>query len=122
MPINCSDWRADRRPFRNPPPWRWRTVPICRRAWVRCWTPGRLEITNVALRRLILSAYGGQDDQISGDPPRASSDHYDIQARAEGKPTVQQMEGQMLQVLLEDRFRLKVHREIRQLPVRTFNS
>jgi len=80
-------------------------------------TPGRLEITNVALRRLILSAYGGQDYQISGDPPWASSDHYDIQARSEGNAPVQQMEGPMLQVLLEDRFRLKVHHEIRQLPV-----
>lgn len=74
-------------------------------------------MTNLALRRLILIAYGVQDYQLSGDPPWAASEHYDIQAKADGSTSVQQMEGPMLQALLEDRFKMVLHRETRQLPV-----
>jgi uncharacterized protein (TIGR03435 family) len=78
---------------------------------------GRLVITNLALRRLILIAYDLQDYQLSGDPPWADSEHYDIQAKANGNPSVREMEGPMLQALLEERFQLTLHRETRQLPV-----
>lgn len=86
------------------------------RAYVQA-LPGRFVITNVALRRLILSAFDIQDYQISGDPPWIGSDHYDIQCKADGNASVQQMEGPMLQALLEDRFKLRLHRETRQLPI-----
>jgi uncharacterized protein (TIGR03435 family) len=78
---------------------------------------GRLIITNLSLRRLLLVAYNLQDYQLTGDPPWADSEHYDIQAKAEGNPSVRDMEGPMLQVLLEDRFKLSIHRDTRQLPV-----
>jgi uncharacterized protein (TIGR03435 family) len=74
-------------------------------------------MTNLALRRLILLAYGIQDYQLAGDPSWVGAEHYDIQAKAEGSATVQQMEGPMLQALLEDRFKMMLHRETRQLPV-----
>ncbi len=74
-------------------------------------------MTNLALRRLILNAYGVQDYQLSGDPPWLASEHYDIQATAAGNTSVQQMEGPMLQVLLEERFKFTLHRETRQLLV-----
>jgi uncharacterized protein (TIGR03435 family) len=80
-------------------------------------TPGRLIMTNLALRRLILIAYGVQDYQLVGVPAWIDSAHYDIQAKADGNPSVQQMEGPMLQVLLEERFKLALHRETQQLPV-----
>jgi uncharacterized protein (TIGR03435 family) len=80
-------------------------------------TPGRLAITNVTLKRLILNAWDLQDYQLYGDPSWIASEHYDIQARPEGNPSVQQMEGPMLQALLEVRFKLVIHRETRQLPV-----
>jgi|SRR5215471_8724068 len=79
--------------------------------------PGRLRMTNLALRRLILNAYDVQDYQLLRDPPWIASEHYDIQATAAGDTSVRQMEGAMLQVLLEDRFKLSLHRETRQLPV-----
>ena len=79
--------------------------------------PGRLLMTNLALRRLILIAYGVQDYQLVGDPAWIDSEHYDIEAKASGDTSVQQMEGPMLQTLLGGRFQLAVHREIRQLPV-----
>jgi uncharacterized protein (TIGR03435 family) len=65
----------------------------------------------------MLFAYGIQGYQIIGEPSWVASDNYDIQAKAEGDTTVNQMEGPMLQALLEDRFKLTVHRETRQLPV-----
>lgn len=80
-------------------------------------TPGRLALRNLAPRRLILIAYDIQDTQLAGDPSWIDSDHYDIVAKADGNPSVQQMEGPMLRALLEERFRLALHRETRQLPV-----
>lgn len=79
--------------------------------------PGRLILTNLTLRRLILIAYGVQDYQLLGDAPWVVSEHYDIEAKADGNTSVQQMEGPMLQILLGERFRLTLHHEKRQLPV-----
>ena len=42
---------------------------------------------------------------------------YEINAGAEGHPNVEMMQGPMLQALLEDRFKLKIHRETREGPV-----
>jgi uncharacterized protein (TIGR03435 family) len=41
---------------------------------------------------------------------------YDIEAKAEGLPTQAELK-QMLQVLLAERFKLKLHRENREMPV-----
>jgi bla regulator protein blaR1 len=79
--------------------------------------PSRLVMTNFALRRLILLAYGVQDYQLSGDPTWVASDHYDIEAKADGTASAQEMEGPMLQGLLKSRFRLALHRETKQLPI-----
>jgi uncharacterized protein (TIGR03435 family) len=80
-------------------------------------TPGRLTLSNLAARRLVLIAYDIQDYQLVGEPGWIGSENYDIQAKADGSPSVRQMEGPMLQALLEERFRLSLHREIRQLAV-----
>lgn len=74
-------------------------------------------MTNLAPRRMILIAYDVQDHQIVGAPVWLDSEHYDVEARADSNPSVQQMEGPMLRRLLEERFRLALHRETRQLPV-----
>jgi uncharacterized protein (TIGR03435 family) len=79
--------------------------------------PGRLQMQNLTLRRLILNAFGVQDYQLVGDAPWLASEHYDVQATTTGNTSVQQMEGPMLQALLDERFKLAVHRETRELPV-----
>ena len=53
---------------------------------------------------------------LIGLPGWASSDCFDVQAKAETAIPVEQME-QMLQSLLEDRFQLKVHRETREASI-----
>jgi uncharacterized protein (TIGR03435 family) len=55
--------------------------------------------------------------QVLGGPGWIDSDRYDIVARAEGNPSNAQLYGPMLRALLEDRFRLKVHREAKEVPV-----
>jgi uncharacterized protein (TIGR03435 family) len=49
-------------------------------------------------------------------PKWAATDHFDIQARARGNPTKDQMRL-MMQSLLADRFKLVVHRESKQMAV-----
>jgi uncharacterized protein (TIGR03435 family) len=78
---------------------------------------GRLLVENFPLRRLIQRAYGVEGFQISGGPVWIDFDRYDIEARAGGNPSEKQMTGPMLQGLLKDRFKLRLHTETKQLPV-----
>jgi len=54
---------------------------------------------------------------IEGSPAWLNSDRYTIEARAEGPQTKEMMWGPMTQALLEDRFKLRLHREARDIPV-----
>jgi uncharacterized protein (TIGR03435 family) len=58
-----------------------------------------------------------QNVEILGGPDWVKTDRYDIDAKAEGAASAEQMIGPMLQMLLEERFKLKVHRETRNGPV-----
>jgi uncharacterized protein (TIGR03435 family) len=89
---------------------------IADKAYVQA-LPGRLLMQNFSPRTLMLLAYGVEDYQILGGPSWIVSDHYDLQAKAGGNATVQQMEGPMLQALLEDQFKLTFHRETREQPI-----
>ncbi len=59
----------------------------------------------------------GSSLAVAGGPVWARSDLYQINAKANGPERHAMMNGPMLQVLLEDRFKLSVHREIRSVPV-----
>jgi bla regulator protein blaR1 len=61
-------------------------------------------------------SFGIQAPPIEGAPAWISSDHYTIEAEAEGTPGQPMMLGPMMQSLLEDRFHLKLHRETRSGP------
>jgi uncharacterized protein (TIGR03435 family) len=88
-------------------------------------TGGRFQITNVWVELLIRLAYrqGATlfPSQIVGGPEWMRSDGYDIAATVggdlAGKTPVELLPVQpmLLQSLLEDRFKLKVHRETREL-------
>jgi uncharacterized protein (TIGR03435 family) len=77
--------------------------------------PGRLT-ADASVKLLMQNAYTLQAYQIAGGPAWIHSDHYQIEAKTDGKATHAQM-FVMLQSLLEDRFRLQTHRETRTLPV-----
>ena len=83
--------------------------------------PDGFRMRNLTLKSLISDAYGiVRDDQISGWPGWAASARFDIEAKMDvetvdalHKLSRQQQEVQrqlMLQSLLADRFKLKVHR------------
>jgi len=91
-------------------------------------SPGSLEARNAFLAFLISNAYEVKMDQIYNGPSWIHSDGYDISAKTDLTPEADQKIGTSLeartadmnlrlQSLLEERFRLKVHRENRQLQV-----
>jgi uncharacterized protein (TIGR03435 family) len=89
-------------------------------------TPGRLNANCLAARDLIQIAYGMFADGMTQNPHRPQvfdgpawidSETFDIVAKAEDNAPVARMYGPMMQLLLEDRFALKIHKETRQLPV-----
>jgi hypothetical protein len=69
--------------------------------------------TNSTLREHIKRAYGLEDYQVSGGPVWLSIDRFDIEAVAAVNTNTAQMRL-MLQTLLEDRFHLQFHRELRR--------
>jgi uncharacterized protein (TIGR03435 family) len=97
--------------------------------------PGKMQTTtrpggvfvavNTPLRLLIADAYignqPGAEDRVVGGPAWVQSARYDITAKAarDFRPTPPGPPAEMLlmiRTLLEDRFKLKVHREPRALP------
>jgi len=67
-----------------------------------------------------LAAFGpnrrqGRRLQIVGGPAWVRTDPYEI--IAVGNAPLDQLHGPMMQALLEDRFKLKIHREAREMPV-----
>jgi uncharacterized protein (TIGR03435 family) len=78
---------------------------------------------NVSLKMLIQGAYGIREDLISGAPSWTDSARFDIDAKVAGsdvealKKLTPEQRRLMLQPLLADRFKLKVHTETKELPV-----
>jgi uncharacterized protein (TIGR03435 family) len=98
----------------------------------RSATPGRLNLNCRNVKDLIRRAYfifasGKRETSetiakltrqpIEGGPAWANTATYTIAAKAESAASREMMNGPMLQVLLEERFKLKFHRETREVPV-----
>ena len=81
--------------------------------------PGRLTITNVPVRFILLRAFELMDHQLVGAPEWTSTTPFDITATyAPVDEALAEHRGNlMLQRLLADRFGLVVHREARELPM-----
>jgi len=78
---------------------------------------GRLTVSNVTVRMLIQSGFHVKDSQISGGPAWLETERYDIVAKTERTDISDDDLWRSLQPLLVDRFRLRFHRETKQLPV-----
>jgi uncharacterized protein (TIGR03435 family) len=87
--------------------------------------PGATRCSNVALRDVIsisldLGMAGGLNSEGSfrliGGPNELLSKRFDIDARTTADATIAQ-KRQMLRALLEDRFKLRLKQEVRQVPV-----
>jgi bla regulator protein BlaR1 len=85
--------------------------------WTMDRSPGGgFSATNATLKMLIKAAYSIYDHQLIGGPGWLESERFDIVAKAPPHTPDNQL-GPMLRTLLTDRFKLKLHRETRQMPV-----
>jgi uncharacterized protein (TIGR03435 family) len=79
---------------------------------------GRVVVSNLPLRQLIVGAFGIQSFQLTGEPDWLRSERYDIQAKAPDDAVVTgDAINAMLRAMLADRFKLKVRRETRDSPI-----
>jgi uncharacterized protein (TIGR03435 family) len=77
--------------------------------------PGRLT-ADATLQILVQYGYGVQPFQVAGGPAWIQSDRYQVEAKADGSASRDQV-FLMLKSLLEDRFQLKTHRDMKEQPV-----
>jgi|SRR5215469_472021 len=75
----------------------------------------RFTATNQLMVMLIMFAYDVSPDQISGIPGASAQDRYDIDATCEQPMTKEQL-PRLLQGLLAERFRLSIHRGVKDQP------
>jgi uncharacterized protein (TIGR03435 family) len=72
----------------------------------------------ITLIDLCAWAYNLRYDEITGGPAWASTDHFDLEARADGEGGLQTAQSrQMLQALLATTFRLKAHYEAKETEI-----
>jgi bla regulator protein blaR1 len=104
-----------------------KSCPAFRKGTLPGWSPGReLHSECTTVQRLIQQAYGlfanthwnlGSSLTVTGGPAWIRSAFYEIEAKAEDPQSRATLNGPMLQALLEDRFKLRFHRETREVPV-----
>lgn len=85
------------------------------------WAPndGLFSATGQTLLHYIAFAYGLNevpDPQLNALPDWAKTERYDIEARAGGPATKEEMRA-MMRALLADRFKLATHYEVRNVPI-----
>jgi uncharacterized protein (TIGR03435 family) len=92
------------------------------------WMPGGYRMENVQLSLIIRNAFGAHSDaQLVGGPQALLDKHFDVQAKMDANDAAQlkamsrddrgRRMDLMMQALLRDRFQLKMHVEMRELPV-----
>src|SRR5579863_6876795 len=77
---------------------------------------GRLILTSFTLKELMVFAYWIHPRQVLGAAGWMESDKFDIVAKPEGGQVPEEQLRKMLQILLADRFQLKFHHDMKQLP------
>ncbi|MGA7155474.1 MAG: TIGR03435 family protein [Acidobacteriaceae bacterium] len=85
--------------------------------------PDGFSCENINLKSLIANAYGIRQDLITGGPSWINSTGFDVEAKVAGPDIAtfnklsDRQRASLLQALLTDRFHLKLHHEIRNLPM-----
>jgi uncharacterized protein (TIGR03435 family) len=82
-----------------------------------------ITLTNIPLKQLLVNAYGIREGLISELPAWAENARFDVNAKildrdpAELKKITNEQRRAMMAALLEERFHVKVHVEVKTLPV-----
>jgi uncharacterized protein (TIGR03435 family) len=85
--------------------------------------PDGFSCSNISLKTLVANAYGIRQDLISGGANWIGSTGFDVEAKVAGsdveafKKLSPRQRNRLLQPLLADRFKLKVHSETKVLPM-----
>ncbi len=88
--------------------------------------PERFRVNCSTVMRLVEGAYGTYADgrglswnhvTFEGAPAWLNSERYSIEAKPDSPQRTAMMRGPMMQWLLEERFKLKIRREVREVPV-----
>jgi uncharacterized protein (TIGR03435 family) len=77
---------------------------------------GNFTATNITVRALLRYAYDVQDFQLAGGPSWLNDDRFDVVAKAPDGTSAARIRL-MLQSLLMERFKLRVHNETRDAPL-----
>jgi uncharacterized protein (TIGR03435 family) len=72
-------------------------------------------MNNVTLKQCIMGAWGVGPNQIAGGPAWLNTDGFEISARADKPVEDEAVINTMLRNLLAERFKLEVHREVRNV-------
>lgn len=72
--------------------------------------------SNVTLKTMITVAYRLKSEQVAGGPAWMDTEGFDMNAKAERPSSMEELHA-MLQDLLADRFKLRFHRESREMPM-----
>jgi uncharacterized protein (TIGR03435 family) len=104
-----------------------KSCPAFRKGTVPGWSSvTELHSQCTSVQRLIQQAYGlfanghwnpGSSLTVTGGPAWITSDFYEVKAKAASPQNSAMMNGPMLQALLANRFKLRVHSETREVPV-----
>jgi uncharacterized protein (TIGR03435 family) len=78
--------------------------------------PAGINATNISLKRLIALGYAVTDYQIFGDLPWLETQRFDVEAKASKLTALPELRL-MTQSMLDERFKLKFHRESRELSI-----
>jgi uncharacterized protein (TIGR03435 family) len=80
---------------------------------------GKFAVAGVTLKMLVMWAYNVKAFQILGAPRWEGTDLWEIQAQVEGVEGRLPLEDEraMVRALIEDQYHMKLHREIRKMPV-----
>ena len=75
-----------------------------------------ISVTNQTMNDIIRNVWGVNRLQIVGGPSWVGEDRFDIEAKASGKASRDELVA-MMKTMLADRFKLTVHQEMRPIPV-----
>jgi uncharacterized protein (TIGR03435 family) len=84
---------------------------------------GRVTVTNMPVRQLIVFAYQLAQFQLVGGPSWLTGEHFDMVAKLQGDPAFGPPGSgpdpiqRAMQALLADRFQLKIHHETREMDI-----
>jgi uncharacterized protein (TIGR03435 family) len=90
--------------------------PNSRAMFMRLQPGGRLSLSNMPLKEMIVFAYGIHPFQVTGGPSWIENTRFNVEAKADHTLQREEM-TKMLQALLADRFQLVIRKETREMPV-----